>query len=65
MDQYLPILLLVVLSLLFAVGSFVASRMLAPNGRLNPAKVGPLRVRDRPQSASPPPASRCGSTWWR
>jgi len=41
MDQYLPILLLVVLSLAFAVGSFVASRALGPNGRLNPAKVGP------------------------
>ncbi len=41
MDQYLPILLLVVLSLLFAIGSFVASRTLGPNGRLNPAKVGP------------------------
>ncbi len=41
MDQYLPILLLVVLSLLFAVGSFAASRVLGPNGHLNPAKVGP------------------------
>ena len=41
MDQYLPILLLVVLALLFAIGSFVASRVLGPNGHLNPAKVGP------------------------
>jgi NADH-quinone oxidoreductase subunit A len=41
MDQYLPILLLVVLSMVFAVGSFIASRALGPNGRLNPAKVGP------------------------
>jgi len=41
MDQYLPILLLVVLALVFAVGSFIASRVLGPSGRLNPAKVGP------------------------
>jgi NADH-quinone oxidoreductase subunit A len=41
MDQYLPILLLVVLATLFATGSFMASRMLGPNGHLNPAKVGP------------------------
>ena len=41
MDQYLPILLLVLLATLFAAGSFVASHMLGPNGRLNPAKVGP------------------------
>ncbi len=41
MDQYLPILLLLVLALLFAVGSFMASRMLGPNGRLDPAKRGP------------------------
>jgi NADH-quinone oxidoreductase subunit A len=41
MDQYLPLLLLAVLALMFAVGSLVASRMLAPNGRLNPAKSGP------------------------
>jgi NADH-quinone oxidoreductase subunit A len=41
MDQYLPILLLVVLSLAFAIGSFMASGMLGPNRRLNPAKLGP------------------------
>jgi NADH-quinone oxidoreductase subunit A len=41
MDQYLPILLLVVLALVFAIGSFIASRLLAPSGRLNPAKLGP------------------------
>ena len=41
MDQYLPILLLVVLSTLFAAGSFIGSHMLGPNGRLNPAKAGP------------------------
>jgi len=41
MVQYLPILLILVLALLFAIGSFVASRMLGPGGRLNPAKLGP------------------------
>ena len=41
MDQYLPILLLVVLALLFAIGSFVASKTLGPGGKLNPAKLGP------------------------
>ncbi|HUB69169.1 MAG TPA: NADH-quinone oxidoreductase subunit A [Acidimicrobiales bacterium] len=41
MDQYLPILLLMVLSLLFAGGAFTTSKMLGPGGRLNPAKAGP------------------------
>jgi NADH-quinone oxidoreductase subunit A len=41
MEQYLPILLLLVLALLFAIGSFAASKMLGPGGRLNPAKTGP------------------------
>src|SRR5579875_703064 len=41
MDQFLPVLLMLVLALVFAVGSFAASRMLAPGGRLNPAKTGP------------------------
>ena len=41
MDQFLPVLLMVVLATLFAVGSFVASRTLGPGRRLNPAKAGP------------------------
>jgi NADH-quinone oxidoreductase subunit A len=41
MDQYLPILLIVVLALLFAVGSFIASGTLGPKVRLDPAKRGP------------------------
>ena len=41
MDQYLPIVLLVVLALVFAIGSFIASKTLGPGGRLNPAKLGP------------------------
>jgi NADH-quinone oxidoreductase subunit A len=41
MDQYLPILLIVVLALLFAIGSFIASGTLGPRVRLDPAKGGP------------------------
>jgi NADH-quinone oxidoreductase subunit A len=54
MDQYLPILLLLVLVLLFAVGSFMASRMLGPNGRLNPAKRGPYESGIAPIWEPPP-----------
>ncbi len=41
MDQYLPILLITVLALLFAIGSFIASSTLGPRVRLDPAKRGP------------------------
>ena len=41
MDQYLPILLILVLATAFAAGSFVASKLLGPGDRLNPAKLGP------------------------
>lgn len=41
MDQFLPVLLMVVLALVFAVGSFAASKMLGPGGRADAAKVGP------------------------
>jgi len=54
MDQYLPILLLMVLVLLFAVGSFMASKMLGPNGRLNPAKRGPYESGIAPIWEPPP-----------
>jgi len=54
MDQYLPLLLLVVVALLFAVGSFVASAKLGPNGRLNPAKVGPYESGIAPRRATAP-----------
>jgi NADH-quinone oxidoreductase subunit A len=39
MDQYLPIVLLLVLAALFAAGSFVASKILGPGKRLTPAKL--------------------------
>jgi NADH-quinone oxidoreductase subunit A len=41
MDQFLPVLLMLVLALLFAIGSFAASRVLGPGNHLNPAKTGP------------------------
>ena len=41
MDQFLPVLLMVVLALVFAIGSFAASKMLGPGKRLHAAKVGP------------------------
>jgi NADH-quinone oxidoreductase subunit A len=41
MDQYLPILLLVVLSLGFAIATFANQKALSPGGRMNPAKSGP------------------------
>jgi NADH-quinone oxidoreductase subunit A len=41
MDQFLPILLMVVLASVFAIGSFVASKVLGPRSHLHPAKVGP------------------------
>jgi len=41
MDQYLPILLLVVLAIVFAVATFMNQRALGPGGKLNPAKTGP------------------------
>ena len=64
MDQYLPILLLVVLALLFAVGSFMASRMLGPKAGSTRPSAAPTSPAS-PPSASRPPASRCASTWWR
>jgi NADH-quinone oxidoreductase subunit A len=43
-----------VLALLFAVGSFMASRMLGPNGRLDPAKRGPYESGIAPIWEPPP-----------
>lgn len=41
MDQFLPVLLMLVLALVFAIGSFAASRLLGPRSHLNAAKAGP------------------------
>ena len=63
MDQYLPILLLIVLVLAFAIGSFMASKMLGPNGHLDPAKRGPYESGDRACMADAAALSCPGSTW--
>lgn len=55
MEQYLPILLLVVLSLGFAIATFTSQRMLGPSGHLNPAKTGPYESGIAPRRL---PASR-------
>jgi NADH-quinone oxidoreductase subunit A len=54
MDQYLPILLLIVLVLVFAIGSFMGSKMLGPNGHLDPAKRGPYESGIAPTWQPPP-----------
>jgi len=53
MDQYLPILLMLVLGVVFAIGSFVASRLLGPRQRLNPAKLGPYESGIAPRRELP------------
>jgi NADH-quinone oxidoreductase subunit A len=52
-DQYLPIVLLLALGLVFAVGSFVASRLLGPRQRPNPAKLGPYESGIAPRREPP------------
>ena len=54
MDQYLPILLLAVLALGFAIGSFMAGRAMGPKGKLNPAKLGPYESGIAPRRAPAP-----------
>lgn len=53
MSQYLPVLALLVLGILFAYGSFVASRLLAPNRttreKLAPYECGIIPGREPPQ----------------
>jgi NADH-quinone oxidoreductase subunit A len=49
LSEYLPILLLAALALLFAVGSLTVSSLLRPNAP-NPAKLGPYESGIEPQS---------------
>ena len=46
MGQYLPVVALLVLAVLFAAVSFLASKLLAPRSP-NAAKSAPIRVRHR------------------
>jgi NADH-quinone oxidoreductase subunit A len=52
-DQYLPILVLIVLGLLFAALSFVGSSMLAPKKRPTAAKVAPYECGIVPEIEPP------------
>ena len=61
MDDYLPILILLILGFLFAALSFVASAMLAPRKRPTAAKTAPYECGIVPPS-SPRPAFRSAST---
>ena len=64
MDDYLPILILIILGFLFAALSFVASALLAPKKRPTAAKIAPYECGIVP-GIDPPTRSRCASTWWR
>ena len=54
MDDYLPILILLILGFLFAALSFVASALLAPRKRPDRGQDRPLRVRHRARPSSRP-----------
>ena len=53
MDQYLPILGLLILGALFASGSFVASALLAPHKRPSDAKLAPYECGIVPEFEQP------------
>ena len=57
MGQYLPIVVLLVLAVVFGALSFGASRLLAPR-RPSSAKAGAVRVRHRAQPGATRSASR-------
>ena len=64
MGQYLPIVVMLVLAVVFAAVSFIASKLLAPRSA-DRREVRAVRVRHRARARSRPSASRCASTWWR
>jgi NADH-quinone oxidoreductase subunit A len=53
-DQYLPILGMLLLGALFASASFVASRMLAPHRKPSDSKLAPYECGIVPELESPP-----------
>ncbi|HEV3327858.1 MAG TPA: NADH-quinone oxidoreductase subunit A [Acidimicrobiales bacterium] len=53
-DQYLPLLGMLLLGALFASGSFLASSMLAPHRRPSDAKVAPYECGIVPEVDTPP-----------
>jgi len=60
-DQYMSILGLLILGVLFASGSFVASAMLAPHKKPTDAKLAPYECGIVPEY-EPPSGSRSAST---
>lgn len=54
MEQFLPVLLMLALALVFAGASFMASRVLGPKRRLNPAKTGPYESGIAPRRDTAP-----------
>jgi len=63
MGQYLPILALLILAVLFAAISFVASGLFAPK-RTTSAKRAPYECGVEPAKTRPI-AFRFGSSWWQ
>jgi NADH-quinone oxidoreductase subunit A len=53
-DQYLPLLGMLLLGALFAAGSFIASSMLAPRSRPSDAKIAPYECGIVPEVDTPP-----------
>jgi NADH-quinone oxidoreductase subunit A len=53
-DQYLPILGMLVLGAVFAVGSFIASSLLAPRRKSTDAKLAPYECGIVPEVDTPP-----------
>ena len=53
MGQYIPVLALIVLGVLFAAGSFIASALLAPHKRWSDAKLAPYECGIVPEYEPP------------
>ena len=53
MDQYLPVLFLLVLGILFAAGSFIGSSLLAPRKKPSGAKLAPYECGIVPENEPP------------
>jgi NADH-quinone oxidoreductase subunit A len=53
MDQYLPVLFLLILGILFAAGSFIASGLLAPRKKPTAAKTAPYECGIVPEYEPP------------
>ena len=63
MGQYLPVVTMAVLAVVFAAVSLLMSKLLAPRRSTTAKRARTSRASSRP--ATTPSASRCTSTWWR